>query len=294
VAKAELVEGEDRALPTKAARVEKLRQALQARHASIAALIPRHLTPERLFAVAMTAMMRTPLLLECTTVSIMRAIATGAQLGLDVSGVGGMGYLVPFKNRRGFYEAQFIAGYQGLIDLARRGGAVISVRAKEVYDKDEVVYEEGAVPILRHKPYVGEDAGPLSAVYAVAHYINGFVQSEVMFKWQVEKVRNRSRAADKGPWATDEAMMWRKTAVRRLCKYLPQNPDLARAEMAEDRMEAGEPTEPLPGEEAPWSDDEQSGTAALKANLGLSASAETIAETEEETASAGRDPGEEG
>jgi len=281
-------EVEKRALPTKADKVENLRQTLEKQHRRIAALVPRHLTPDRLFAIASTAISRTPLLLECTTVSILRAVAMGAQLGLDVSGVGGMGYLVPFKNRRGQYEATFIAGYQGLIDLARRSGNVVSVRAKEVYEKDETVYEEGMVPVLRHKPYVGPEPGALSAVYAVAHFLNGFAQCEVLFAWQVEKVRQHSRAGDKGPWNTDTAMMWRKTAVRRLCKYLPQNPDLARAEAAEDRMEAGEPTEPLPGEEPVWDAEAGSTTEAVKERLGLTAELTLEPETAE------RQAGEEG
>lgn len=286
---------EARALPTKTEKVEKLRAEVFRQQPRIAALVPKHLTPERLFAIASIAMTRTPLLMECTTVSILRAIATSAQLGLDCSGIGGQGYLVPYKNKRGFYEAQFIAGYQGLIDLARRSGSVVAVRAKEVYEKDEVVYEEGAIPILRHKPYVGENAGPLTAAYAVAHFTNGFLQAEVLFRWQIEKIKARSRAADKGPWNTDEAMMWRKSAVRRLCKYLPQNPDLARAETLEDKMEAGEPTEPLPGEAPAW-DDEGGGTAAVSKALGLSAGEETISEAEEavEAPATEREPGEEG
>src|SRR5215510_9878952 len=121
--------------------------------------------------------------------------------------------MVPYKNKKtNRYEAVFIAGYQGLIDLARRSGGVVAVRAREVYEKDEVTYEEGIIPVLRHRPYQFEDPGAMTAVYAVAHFLNGFAQAEVMFRWQVEKVRARSRAGDDGPWQTDTAMMWRKTA----------------------------------------------------------------------------------
>jgi recombination protein RecT len=269
-------------------RLQTFRQELARHHARIASLVPKHLTPERVFAVAAVAVSKSPELLQCTTVSVLRAIAIGAQLGLDVSGVGGQGYLVPFKSgRTGRYEATFIPGYQGLIELARRSREVVTVRAKEVYEKDDVTYEEGVVPILRHKPYMGQDPGNMVAVYAVAHFANGFAQPEVMSAWQVEAVRRRSRAAAAGPWATDTAAMWRKTAVKRLCKYLPQNPDLSRAIDVEERAEAGDEPLPLVGEEvemeapAPESVVEE-----VKNRLGL----ETGAEREQEV----REPGEEG
>lgn len=285
-------ETKERALPTKADRVYTLRDELHRVHGQIAALVPRHLTPDRMLSVAMTAITRTPLLLECTTVSIMRAIATGAQLGLDVSGIGGQGHLVPFRNKQGRYEAQFIAGYQGLIDLARRSQAVVAIRAREVYEKDHFNYSEGMFQLLEHKPYMGDDPGKLMGAYAVAHLAAGFAQAEVMSETQLNAVQVSSRAGEKGPWKTHKAQMWRKTAIRRLCKLLPQNPDLARAIQLEDRAEAGEPSEPLPGEDIFFVEGAASTTEELKRRLGVSAGEETISEEEEETEEGPREPGE--
>jgi recombinational DNA repair protein RecT len=132
--------------------------------------------------------------------------------------------------------------------------------------------------------------GAMIGVYAVAHFTNGFAQPEVMSAAQVEKVRARSRAgsSSSSPWNTDPAAMWRKTAVKRLCKYLPQNPDLSRAIEVEERAEAGEEPLPLMGEEPELEMPAQQGTVEeIKARLGID-SPETIAEAED------REPGVEG
>jgi len=71
-------------------------------------------------------------------------------------------------------------------------------------------------------------------VYAVAHWRTGDKQFEIMTRSQVEAIKSRSRSRDKngnlvGPWITDEAEMWRKTAIRRLMKYMELSDSLERA-----------------------------------------------------------------
>ena len=78
----------------------------------------------------------------------------------------------------------------------------------------------------------------MRAVYAVAFFNDGSTQFEVMVKAEVEAIRKRSRAYGSGPWVSDFEEMAKKTVVRRLSKYLPQSPEMARAleiqAMAED------------------------------------------------------------
>ena len=274
-----------------AQKLATLRDHLKNEAWKIGPLVPKHLTPERLLATASVALSRSPLLLECTIPSVLRAVAIGAQMGLDVSGVGGQGYLVPYRNSwNGKYEAQFFPGYQGLIDLALRSQKVVAVRAKEVYALDHFEYEEGSLQRVFHKPNLTAERGELVAVYAVAHLANGFPQAEVMSAGDVERVRKHSRAGDKGPWNTDPAMMWRKSAVRRLCKYLPQNPDLARAIDIEDRLDAGEEPAPAAGEEV-VEEFASEGNDAVKGKLGI---VEPEPEAEGEAIAEEREPGEEG
>ena len=209
--------------------------------AAIAAVLPRHLTPERMIKVAVASIRRNPTLAKCTTSSLCVAIVMAAELGLEPGGALGHGYLVPFKNQ-GVYEAQFIPGYRGLIALARRSGEILSIAAHPVYVRDHFELELGVEPKLTHRPWMpqyGDDGkiiGPSSpgvvrAVYAVAHLAGGGTQVETMTRVQVDAIRMRSAKGKKneGPWKDDFDEMARKTVVRRICKYLPISVELASA-----------------------------------------------------------------
>jgi recombination protein RecT len=226
-------------------------------------IIPKHVSPERLFAVAHMALERNPKIMECTSISILRGIVLGAQMGLDVSGVGGMAYLVPFKNNKtGSMEAQFMVGYRGMIELARRSKDVAWVFAKPVYRNEQFDYSVNPVPRIFHKPLpmFEEDRGDFVGAYAMAIYRDGAIppQPEVMTKREIDSIRARSRAGQSGPWVTDYEAMACKTVVRKLCKMLPQSPELAAALDIEDRVEAGESIA-LPGEVNAEADEEGGG-----------------------------------
>ena len=45
-----------------------------------------------------------------------------------------------------------------------------------------------------------------------------------MRKDQINKIRKSSRSPDSGPWSQHTEEMWRKTVIRRICKYLPLTP----------------------------------------------------------------------
>lgn len=220
-------------------RQKALKDLLERAKPSLAGVLPRHLTPDKLVRVALMATSRTPLLLECTPGSILLGVMQAAALGLEVGGVLGHGYLVPFKNRRGVYEAQFVPGYRGLIDLARRSGHVAIIEARVVLSDDrEFDYDLGLDRKLVHRP--GEGRGDMTHVYAIARFRGGDLAFEVMTLAQVEAIRKRSRASDSGPWVTDFHEMARKTVVKRLCKYLPLSVEMAAAVELDNRAETGE------------------------------------------------------
>lgn len=189
-------------------------------------ILPKHLTIDRLVKCVLLAAARQPKLLECTTTSIVRAVMTAAELGLEPTGTLGHGYIVPYGT-----EATLIPGYRGLITLARRSGMMKKIEARVVYAEDVFDVELGLDSKLVHKPNF--DADPSDAnirfVYAVAELVDGSTQFEVMTRKQVDGIRNRSKAARNGPWVTDYAEMARKTVVRRLCKYLPLSVEMVKA-----------------------------------------------------------------
>lgn len=196
------------------------------------AALPRHLTPERLVRVAVTAIQTNPKLLECDRQSLFAAVMTCAQLGLEPDGVLGQAYLVPFKGK-----VVFIPGYKGLISLARNSGEVVSIAAKEVYAKDHFVYQFGLEEKLEHVPSRDADRGEIIYVYAIARFKDGGHHWDVMTVAEVEKIRNGSsgwqayaaKKTSESPWASNFAEMAKKTAIRRIAKYLPMNVQKAAA-----------------------------------------------------------------
>jgi recombination protein RecT len=203
---------------------------------AIASRLPKHLTPDRIMKVALTAINKTPKLLECSRESLLMSIMQAAELGLEPGGALGEGYLVPYGN-----QCQFIPGYRGLISLARRSGQIISIEAHVVATKDTFECGLGLDPFLKHTPAWEEaDPGPLRFVYAVAKLKDGGVQFEVMSRAQIEAIRAKSKAGRSGPWVDHFDEMARKTVIRRLFKYLPVSVELASALEIQGSAEAGD------------------------------------------------------
>ncbi|UOY92879.1 recombination protein RecT [Ectobacillus sp. JY-23] len=185
-----------------------------------AEVLPKHMDMERMSRIALTTIRTNPKLLEATVPSLMGAVMQAVQLGLE-PGLLGHCYLLPFKNNKaGTTDVQFIIGYKGMIDLARRSGHIQSIYAHAVYQNDDFEYELGLHPQLTHKPSFGE-RGEFIGAYAVAHFKDGGYQMEFMPKSEIEKRRGRSKSKDFGPWKTDYEEMAKKTVVRAMFKYLP-------------------------------------------------------------------------
>lgn len=187
-----------------------------------AEVLPKHMSMERMSRIALTTIRTNPKLLECDVPSLMGAVMQAVQLGLE-PGLLGHCYLLPFKNKKqNKMEVQFIIGYKGMIDLARRSGHIQSIYAHAVYENDEFEYELGLHPQLKHKPSFGE-RGAFIGAYAVAHFKDGGHQMEFMPKSEIEKRRQRSAAANSSysPWTSDYDEMAKKTVVRYMFKYLP-------------------------------------------------------------------------
>ena len=192
---------------------------------ALRAVLPKHVTPERMIKQAFIAASRQPKLFECT-----QGIMKGAELGLDVSGTLGSAYLVPFYNSKlGAREAVFIPGYRGLIDLAHRTGEVDTITARVVHKNDKFKINLGTSDEIIHEPCLEGTPGPMVCVYGIA-WMKGANKplTEVMTLAQVDAIRKRSKAKDSGPWVTDYEEMARKTVVKRMVKYLPLSPEKAR------------------------------------------------------------------
>jgi len=226
-------------LPVKLEKISTLRDLLREQAGALASVIPKHLTAERLIRIACAAASREPKLLLCTPASVLSAVMTAAQLGLE-PGVLGMSYLVPFNNRKtGKMECQFIPGYRGLVDIARRTGMLIDIDADVVYEGDGWKYKKGLERVLEHCPKMTGHRGKIICAYAIAHLKDGGVQITVMTLDEVDAIRARSKSSS-GPWDTDYAEMAKKTVLKRLAKLLPASVELRQAVALDDRGESGD------------------------------------------------------
>lgn len=162
----------------------------------------------------------------------MGSLMVAAQLGLEPGSAMGHCYLIPFKGK-----VQFILGYRGMIELARRSGQIVSINAHAVYENDTFSYELGIDEMVVHKPQLNGDRGQLVAVYAIAKLVGGGYQLGVMSKTDVENIRLKSNNPTSTPWRDHYDEMAKKTVIRRLYKYLPISVEMARSNELEHAIE---------------------------------------------------------
>jgi len=219
----------------------------------IRAMLPKHVSPDRMLRIGLGAIRQNPKLLDCTIESLFGGLVLCSQFGLEPNTPMGHCYLIPFSTNKRLpngktekvTEVQFIAGYRGLIDLSRRSGQIESISARVVYSNDEFELEYGTVDEIRHKPAY-KDRGEVIGYYAVAKLKGGGKQFEFMPQEEIEQVRDGSQNASKdewvdgrktgnkirqesSPWWKNPTEMGKKTVVRRLFKYLPTSIEMANA-----------------------------------------------------------------
>jgi recombination protein RecT len=215
----------------------RVAELLQKMKPQLALCLPKHLSVERVCRIALTEFRKTPLLRECEPMSFIAAVMVASQLGLEI-GILGSAYLVPFKNmKKGIVECNFIPGYRGLIDLARRSGNIISISAEIVYENDFFEFEKGLNEKLVHKPVLTEK-GKMIAAYAVAKLKDGGAQFVVMSKTEIDNVKAKSKSQS-GPWVSEFEAMAQKTVVRRLFKWLPSSVEMQKAAALDEHNEIG-------------------------------------------------------
>lgn len=217
--------------------VVAFQQALVNQRDAIISRLPQHMASQgdRIIKTVVTAAMKNPAILKCTKESILLSVFQSLDLGLEIGNALGEAYLVPYGS-----TCQMIPGYRGLVSLARRSGKIRAIEARIVREGDEFDYELGTNPKLVHKPSFAETPAEMRVVYAIAFFVDGSTQFEVMVRAEVDAIRKRSRSGNNGPWVTDYEEMAKKTVVRRMSKFLPLSPELSRALEIQAMAEAGD------------------------------------------------------
>jgi recombination protein RecT len=230
----------ERANPDGAPKRKTIMQLIEEQTPQLQRALPAaaNMTPDRLARLALTTIRTNPKLAACTQESLLGALMTCAQLGLELGPLG-HAYLVPFTRNakvdgewRKWNEAQFVIGYKGILELARRSGNIKSIEARTVFEHDDFEYSYGLSPVLRHTPTL-RDRGQAVASYGVAHFHDGGFYFLVMPMEDITRIRDRSKSynPDKpsGPWHDDFDAMARKTVIRAMAPYLPLSTEMAQA-----------------------------------------------------------------
>jgi len=169
-------------------------------------------------------------LAKCDRISVIESLMNVANIGLTLNPVSKLAYLVPrWNSSDNKTECCLEPSYQGLVKLLTDTGSVRSIYSYVVYEGDEFEEVLGTRPEIIHKPK--RQSKNIIMVYAVAVLPNGSQQIEVMSKTEVEEIREYSSSYQSYKngkiktciWITNESEMYRKTVIRRICKYLPKS-----------------------------------------------------------------------
>jgi recombination protein RecT len=214
--------------PKKSA-LQTLGLAIQTKAASFHQVSTKYLPADRLVKLAQLTISRTPLLAQCSTVSVIESLMVCARLGLEPNEAGGV-WLVPFKTKER-YVCTPIVDYRGALDVARRNTSIHAVHADIRYEADQWTFaiDTTSPTLLRltHVPAEGERGNVLGA-YFVAKLAHHECQAVYLTLEQIEKSRAASKGADSdySPWKRDWEAMAKKTAIKRGVNLLPRTPDV--------------------------------------------------------------------
>jgi len=182
------------------------------------------LTPARLIRSVLISCERTPRLFSCSQQSLFNAAMSAACLGLEVDGVTGQAFLIPF-DVRGTLTAQLVIGYKGYNTMAARSG--LTITGEVVRDGDKFDFDEGE-GWVRHRKILGKPGRRITAVWAKAAALDRPAVVKVLDIEDILAIKRRSPGARKNdsPW-NDEAIgfpaMAEKSGKRRLARAMPLN-----------------------------------------------------------------------
>ena len=147
-----------------------------------------------------------PNLVKCSKDSIFRSLKEAAAYGLELNGMLGQAYLIPY-NVKGVMTCSLQLGYKGLIALARRSNTIKTIAAEPIHENDIFEAQLGMGRSLSHKIDITKERGEVIGYYCLVELCNGGSQFKVMSKKDVENHRDKfSKAYD----AKDNNNIWNK------------------------------------------------------------------------------------
>lgn len=200
-------------------------QTMQGLMPHVPALLPPDISQEQFRAALYLELSGRRDLAECTQESLRDCMIKAAMHGLLP---GRDCHILPFRNKGqgGRRTATYVPNYFGIILALERTGKVAKAFAHPVYTGDEFVIDYLA-DVYKHIPAValGTPAGALRFFYGCVRMKDGTTHIEVLDEAAIDAVRRRSPAHEHGPWVDDYLMMARKTALKRVAKYVRLTPE---------------------------------------------------------------------
>jgi recombination protein RecT len=195
-------------------------------------VMPSHIKPDAWVRIAVGALKRGKRMndgryeLEVAAANnpgvFLASLLDAARLGLEP---GTEQYYLTPRKVKGQLEILGIVGYQGIIELMYRAGAISSVVAECVYANDTFEFRPGVDDIPQHEiDWDADDRGELRLAYAFARMKDGATSKVVVLnKAAIKRIKASSQGAESeySPWQKHEPSMWLKSAVRQLAKWVP-------------------------------------------------------------------------
>jgi phage RecT family recombinase len=206
----------------------RLLDIVQRHESSIVEVMDRPLPMTRIVRDIENAIRENFKIAGCTSLSVLNSVVRAYRDGLSIAPQ--QAYLVPYGP-----ICQLVYDYRGLIQIARQNGVLEYMvpflgREGEEYS----VSENGR---LSHQP--GPPSNPddlidgVTFAYCRTRLTSGTIMPEVLvWRAELDKVRKMATAKkkrDDGPWDIWTEEMFRKTAVRRTMKFVPQHPRVVEA-----------------------------------------------------------------
>ena len=188
-----------------------------------------------------------PNLVKCSKESIFRSLREAAAYGLELNGMLGQAYLIPY-NVKGVMTCNLQLGYKGLIALARRSNTIKTIAAEPIHENDIFEVELGMGRKLSHKIDITKERGEVIGYYCLVELCNGGSQFKVMSKKDVENHRNKfSKAYDpkdsSNIWNKNFDAMALKTVVIQALKLCPISIEAMDAVMKDERADMKDVTD---------------------------------------------------
>lgn len=219
---------------------ERFRAQVERLRPEIAALVGKE-NVDRFVRVCLNAVQANPAVLSADRKSLLLASMRAAQDRLLPDGREAVFNIYKTKVKQSggrdewIEQVQYLPMVGGLVKKLYESGQATFVDAVAVYEKDEFDYQRGDEPRIIHRPYSGdEDPGKVTAAYVVVKLKNGEVKREVMFRRDIEKVRESSKAKDGPGWTTWYDQFSIKSVIKRAYKQVPHSYELDRAIAADN------------------------------------------------------------